>query len=269
MSNPSIRKCFTIYLLKTKPEIERYEPLLKDNWYQGCEIFYPFTQPLDHQREYQETVLALINKYPVEVVLHLPYGRENNIATKVNLDRTMKILKDGIDFAAGFNTSKLTLHPGELVGDLSREEALELAINYTRELGRYANKYNMKIVVENLVTPNQLCSNKEETKYFLERVNLPNVLLNIDCGHAYASGERDLASYVYYLKDYIAHLHVNDNSGTDTHGLIGTGSIDFHSYFKALKEIKYEGLFCAEVLHKDIDDLIVTAEAMEAVWRKV
>ena len=100
MSNRSIRKCFTIYLLKTKPEIERYEPLLKDNWYQGCEIFYPFTQPLDHQREYQETVLALINKYPVEVVLHLPYGRENNIATKVNLDRTMKILKDGIDFAA-------------------------------------------------------------------------------------------------------------------------------------------------------------------------
>lgn len=269
MTNPSIRKCFTIYLLKTKPEIERYEPLLKNNWYQGCEIFYPFTQPIEHQKEYQETVLALINKYPVEVVLHLPYGRVYNIATKIEIEETMKILKDGIDFASLFQTTKLTLHPGELVGDLTREEALELAINNTKELGEYASKYGMKIVVENLVTPSQLCSTKEEMKYFLEAVNLPNVLLNIDCGHVFASGDHDLAGYVHYLKDYVTHLHVNDNSGTDTHGLIGSGSIDFEKYFKALKDINYNGLFCAEVLHKDIDDLIVTAEAMETIWRKI
>lgn len=268
-NNGTIRKCFTIYLLRTKPEIEKYEPLLQNGWYQGCEIFYPFTQSLDHQREYFEAVMTLINKYPVEVVLHLPYGSVYNIATKIKIDETMKILKDGIDYAHRFNATKLTLHPGELVGDLTKEEALSLAIQNTKELGEYAGRMGMKIVVENLPAPSNLCVTKEEMKYFLEAVNLPNVLLNIDCGHVFASGERDLAGYVYYLKDYVTHLHINDNSGTDTHGLIGTGLIDFESYFKALKGIHYEGLFCAEVIHKDIDDLIVTSKVLDEIWRRV
>lgn len=263
-----MRKCFTIYLLRTKPEIKNYEPLFKENIYQGCEIFYPFNQPLAHQKEYYETVMSLINKYPVEVVLHLPYGEVYNIATRVNIDQTMQILKDAIDYAHQYKATKLTLHPGELVGDLTKNEALALAIQNTKTLGEYAGKLGMKIVVENLVSLNQLCVTKEEMKYFLDTVNLPNVLLNIDCGHIYASGERDLASFVHYLKDYVTHLHVNDNSGTDTHDLIGRGSIDFVSYFRALKAINYQGLFCAEIIHKDINDLIETASALDELWQK-
>ena len=37
-----MRKCFTVNPNRTKEEIAAYEVLLKNNIYQGVEIFYPY-----------------------------------------------------------------------------------------------------------------------------------------------------------------------------------------------------------------------------------
>ena len=61
-----MKKCFTINPNRTKDEIKSYESLLKDNIYQGVEIFYPYQKNEEERniftnalKEYQKRIRRL------------------------------------------------------------------------------------------------------------------------------------------------------------------------------------------------------------------
>ena len=122
----------------------------------------------------------------------------------------MSRLKKAIDFAYKYRAKGVTLHPGELDGTLSKEEALKLSIMNTKKLAEYASKYNIDIMVENLFGFKELCTSIKEMEYFLEQVNCDNVGITLDCGHYHASRESDksLEKYVEILGNKIKHLHL-------------------------------------------------------------
>ncbi len=268
-----IRKCFTINPLRTKEEILSYENhLIKTGLFAGCEIFYPYNVSVEQYNDYVEGIKSYMKYDNFEIVCHLPHGKANNIASYTDLDNIMERYYNAISFASMFNVHKLTLHPGELDGTLSKEEAVKLSIENVKKLAKFASKYDMTIMIENLVGSNELCLNKEEMKNYLSNFN-HQVLMTFDCGHCHASNtinKTPINEFVKYLKEYLAHIHLSDNHGIrDEHQALGTGTIDFVSYFKTLKEISYEGLYSSEVLFNSYEDLLLTSKKIDEIKNKI
>ncbi len=265
-----MKKCFTITVARSKEDIKKAEELLvKTGIYQGCELFYPYEVSEEVAKNYEDSI-SCFSKYPdFNVVLHLPYGSENNPATYNNLDRTMKRLFDAVDFAAKHRAIGVTLHPGELDGSLPKEEAFNLSVINAKKVCDYAAQYGITVMIENMVWPNDLCLTIAEMKKYQEAVNKDNVGITLDCGHYHASHQeeelkKDLVEYVMTFKNKIQHLHLHDNFGLkDEHKPIGSCNIDFASYFKALRDINFDGTYGSEVLFKDYSELLETAKKMD------
>lgn len=265
-----ICKCFTITTLRSSSQISLAEELLvKSGIYGGCELFYPYEVSDEVKNNYEVNIQRFL-KYPnFRIVLHLPYGPKNNIASYQNLDVVMNRLRDAILFASKYHVEGVTLHPGELDGILSKEEAFNLSIKNTQILCDYAKQFNIIIMVENLIGSHEFCLTIKEMEKYLTMVNRENLGITLDCGHYHAADQKEelpksLVKYVEHFKDKIKHLHLHDNSGDrDEHGQIGTGTIDFDTYFKALKNIGYTGLYGSEVLFNDYSELLETSRKID------
>ncbi len=265
-----IKKCFTVTVLRSKEDIKKaIDLLVKTKVYSGCELFYPYDVTEEVYNNYEESIKGFLDYPDFEVVLHLPYGSKNNIASFKNLDIVMDRLKKAIDFAGKYHANGVTLHPGEIDGVLNRKEALELSIENTKILAEHAAQYGIDIMVENLIGAHELCLTIEEMKYFQEKVNMKNVGITLDCGHYHASHQteepvKDLVKYVETFKDKIMHLHLHDNHGErDEHMQMGLGTIDFNSYFAALKKAGFSRLYGSEVLFKDYAELLETSKKID------
>lgn len=269
-----IRMAFTINQHRDEKFInDAFENLIKTNFYDGIEIFYPYDINNQNLIIYKDTILKNLKNYKTEVILHMPHGRNNNIATKVNIKETMRRLFKSIDFASNFNVNKLTFHPGFIDGTLSDGEAILESIKNIKLLCKYANKYQMDICLENLVGRSELFKTPCEIDFFLKKINEKNCKVTFDVAHYYASQideEPNISTFIESLKNEIKHIHISDNhSLTDEHLPIGKGNIDFLEFFRKLKEVNYTGLVTTEVLFNTIQDLQETLEKVRVVERMI
>ena len=262
-----MKKCFTVNPNRTVDEILSYEILLKNNIYQGVEIFYPYNKTKEEQEEFKKALKTYL-KYDVEFICHLPYGILNNPASYINLDETMDRFFKAIDFSNEFGVKKLTLHPG-CVNELSRNDAIILASQNIKKICQYARKYGMMVMLENLIGEQELMRLPQEYFELKKLVDESNLKFIFDVAHFHASKfddgkSQNIIHYVEQIKDDLYHLHLCDNLGErDTHSRIGTGNIDFETYFKYLKEIGYSSTASSEVLFNTVDDLIQTAKDID------
>lgn len=252
-----MKKCFTINQLRKKEEILSYLPLLENNIYQAVEIFYPYKEPIDHFVDYTNSINTLISKVPsLEVVLHLPHALYNGLCLDEHLESgSLQIMMAAAKYASSFNVKKLTLHLGHINKDIERSIYINKIIPILQVLCDYVNNFDQVIMIENMPSDVELGYSPQELLTIFERVNRHNIKFIFDTGHAHASIHDD-TSYLVILKDYLYHIHYNDNNGLrDEHKRIGLGTIDFDKHFAILKEIGYEQLHCMEVIYKDKNDL--------------
>lgn len=263
-----IRKCFTVNPNRKKEEIEDFSKVLKNGAYVGCEFFYPYDKTDEEKLLYLKAIKEY-QKYNPEFVCHLPYGKYNNLATYENIEVVLSRLKDAITFASNLPVTKLTLHPGELDGTLLKDEAIKVAANHIKELCIYAKKYNMVIMLENLVGMHELMKTPEEYLELKSLINEDNVKFIFDVAHYHSSAHevpyhKNIDYVIRTLKEDLYHLHISDNDGTkDSHSKIGEGNIDFIQYFKSLKEIGYKGLLSSEVLFNTSTELMATSDKID------
>ena len=262
-----IRKCFTVNPNRTKEEIASYEEMLSSGVYQGVEIFYPYRKKIEDIKTYQEAIMSYL-KYNPEMVCHLPYGVDGNLATYQNLEQALMWIKDAIKFASLFGVKKATLHPGFCDGTLDRSDAIRLCAQNIKALCQYAKGFNIIIMLENLIGEQELMRTPEEYFELKALVGEDNLKMIFDVAHFHASKfcqqTQDILDFVEQVKDDLYHLHISDNDGTrDMHAAIGVGIIDFKAYFKKLKEVGYEGLYSSEVLFNSPADLLSTAQSMD------
>lgn len=257
-----IKLSFTINPNRTIEEIRSYKQLLAEGIYQGCEIFFPYNKTEEEQLVYLNGVKEYL-KYTNDFVCHLPYGGENNLASFVKLDQTMKRIKDAIIFSSNLPVKKLTLHPGYMDGTLEYDDAFNLMVKNIKELCIFARKYDMTIMLENLIGKQEFMKSKEDFFLMKSLINEPNLKLIFDVAHYYCSHieeEKDIKDFILSTKDDLMHLHVSDNDGTrDKHARIGTGTIDYQLFFDTLNSIGYDGLCSSEVLFNTVEDLKQTA----------
>ena len=268
-----IRKCYTINPNRTKEEIQSYKELLLSKEYVGVEIFYPYRKTKEEIEIYKNAVLEYQSIENVEYVCHLPYGPDSNLATFLNIDEIMLRFKNAIDFASNFNVKKLTLHPGFNDSTLSRSDAIKTAATHIKELCRYARKYEMIVMLENLIGDTELMRTPEEYFELKNLIQEDNLKFIFDAAHYHASkfcnNTSQIVEFLHAVKDDLMHLHISDNDGTrDMHARIGLGTIDYSMYFKELQKVGYTGLYSSEVLFNSVSDLRQTAIDMDNELKK-
>ncbi|HHZ18083.1 MAG TPA: sugar phosphate isomerase/epimerase [Acholeplasmataceae bacterium] len=251
-----MRKCFTINPTRTAADIESYRPLLEKGIYQGIEIFYPYHLDPRQQEDYTAGIGKIKADFPaVEVVMHLPYGPAHDLGDFVKAGAVVELLKNAIDYAVRFDVTKLTLHLGYANPEIERAVSLRHIESVLKDLTAYAATRRMEVMIENMPGPKELGYSPEEIKTLIARVGAGNLKFILDTGHAYLS-DFSIEEYIDALASNLRHIHFSDNDGSgDQHARLGSGTIDFHSVLKKLKEISYEGLCCMEIIFASADDL--------------
>ena len=119
-------------------------------------------------------------------------------------------------------------------------------IEYMKKLIPYAEKYNVKIALENMPNPYVPCGPVEELAACIDEVNSPHLVACLDVGHSTALGY-DAGDAVRMLGKRLHCLHVHDNDGKrDLHWFPYYGKTDWAHFTEALREIGYSGAMSLE-----------------------
>lgn len=256
-----MKKCFTINQFRTTEEIKSYQPLLANNIFQAIEIFYPYGQSEEAFINYTNNIKDLMVYHP-EMVMHLPFGRQNDLC---NLDLYQVVLdrmKAAITYSRQFNIKKFTLHLGYLNNN-NREFILKHIIEVLKDLCDHA--YPGDLMIENMPGIGEIGYSPQEIMDIIKAVNKPNLKFILDTGHANVSAFT-ISDYLDLLGSKLRHIHLNDNHGQrDEHARLGTGNINFKELFSQLPN--YDDLYCLEILYKDVNDLEIYAADLDKLFR--
>lgn len=169
-----------------------------------------------------------------------------------------------IDLALELETNIVTTHIGVVPKD-KNEERYKIMQEACFELSRYADSLNAHFAIE---TGPEIAVT---LKAFLDDLHSTGVAVNLDPANLVMVTGDDPVQAVYTLKDYIVHTHAKDGRNLFptpaevVYGVrpakegelpadgaafievpLGTGSVDFKNYLKALDEIGYHGFLTIE-----------------------
>ncbi len=175
------------------------------------------------------------------------------------IERSKRIL----DLAKDLETNIVTTHIGPIPEDESNER-YKIMQEACFELSSYADSIDAHFAIE--TGPEK----SEILKKFLDSLNSKGVAVNLDPANLAMVPCDDPVKAVYNLKDYIVHTHAKDginnyfvnpeivygvkkfdektiNEGNSFEEVpLGTGSVDFPKYLKALEEVGYKGFLTIE-----------------------
>ena len=152
-----------------------------------------------------------------------------------------------LEFAAILGAPHTVVHG--LVGaeDPLSAEYEDRNVAYFKLLEPYADKFGIKIAIENLFGTG--CRTPELHSRMLRRLDSPNFIGLVDLGHANRVGIAPGEFLRACDRGTIHGLHVHDNFGIkDDHLNPYSGNIDWNDAMHALAEIGYDGDFTMEVI---------------------
>ena len=125
---------------------------------------------------------------------------------------------------------------GKYPGPASAENRANSISAVTRLADYAADKgININLEVVNRYETNIMNTGKEGLK-FLEAVNRPNAYLHLDTYHMNIE-EDGMSQAVLDAGDALGYVHI----GESHRGYLGSGNVDFDTFFTALKKINYSG----------------------------
>ena len=132
---------------------------------------------------------------------------------------------------------------------IDTDPATVRAINrdfFTR-LCTYAKDYGVTVCLENMPFACQSLARPHQTLNLVRELNLDNLRICLDTGHAAVLGCSPADAVRMIGKEMLYALHVHDSDGLrDRHWHMGEGVIDWADFASALAEIGFEGCFSTE-----------------------
>lgn len=135
-------------------------------------------------------------------------------------------------------------------------KAMQRLADYTADLG-----INIDLEVVNRYESNIMNTGTEGLD-FLDEVNRPNAFLHLDTYHMNIE-EDGMQKSVLAAGDRLGYVHI----GESHRGYLGTGNVDFDSFFKALKQINYKGPITFESFSSAVVDPSLSNTL--CVWRNL
>lgn len=138
--------------------------------------------------------------------------------------------------------------------------------NSISTIGRVADRaaelgLSLALEVVNRYETNILNTGRQALAY-VDRVGRPNVAVHLDSYHMNIE-ESDMYSPVLDCGDRLGYVHI----GESHRGYLGTGNVDFDSYFKALGRIGYQGT----IVFESFSSAVVAPDLsrMLGIWRNL
>lgn len=161
-----------------------------------------------------------------------------------------------IEIASVLGAQVIVIHPKQyMVYSDHAEELFDINVQYYKKLIPYAQKYNIKIALENMYQCNNgantptdsTCSRAWEFCKYLDAINSEWIVGCLDIGHASLMAA-DIPEFIRTLGNKrLKALHVHDTDFVgDRHTLPFMHNIDYIAVAKALGEIGYDGDFTFE-----------------------
>ena len=168
-----------------------------------------------------------------------------------------------IDLAKDLGTDIVTTHIGVIPND-PQHERYKIMQEACYELAAYADSVDAHFAIE--TGP----ETADVLRVFLDSLNSTGVAVNLDPANFKMVTGQDPVSAVHLLKKYIVHTHAKDGRNlrpcnpeyvyrvvhpvpAEVEGVrfyeevpLGTGSVDFPSYLRALEQIGYRGFLTIE-----------------------
>jgi D-psicose/D-tagatose/L-ribulose 3-epimerase len=135
-------------------------------------------------------------------------------------------------------------------------KAMQRLADYTADKG-----INIDLEVVNRYESNIMNTGMEGLD-FLDEVNRPNAFLHLDTYHMNIE-EDGMQKSVIAAGDRLGYVHI----GESHRGYLGSGNVDFDSFFKALKQINYKGPITFESFSSAVVDPSLSNTL--CVWRNL
>ena len=123
-----------------------------------------------------------------------------------------------------------------------KRKLISSLVNPLRDLAKYANEYDVKLVIEPLnrySTP--VCTNFEDANYIVNQVNHENLGIMLDTFHMNIE-EDSIYETIVASGSVLKHVHVSDNNRK----MPGFAHIDFEAVVRALKIAGYSNYITFE-----------------------
>ncbi len=179
--------------------------------------------------------------------VHLPFGPYKMMDPSTDNDEyryaSLTIQKALIDSASKAGIGIAVVHPSsEPYPDCEREERMQRACKFLKELCNYAKERGVTLALENLP---RTCLGRvsDEMTWFLQQI--PDMVACFDTNHSLTE---DNAHFIRALGDKIVTIHVSDyDFVNERHTLPGEGKNDWDAILQALTDVGYKGRFLYEV----------------------
>ncbi|MBQ7595595.1 MAG: sugar phosphate isomerase/epimerase [Clostridia bacterium] len=188
---------------------------------------------------------------------HAVYGldvQDEEEAYKLYVKKNTRVL----EAASLLGIDIVVFHPFFPKKHMGNEEYLFHAnMKYFKEMLKPAEKYGVKIAVENMFTSDKrahvlrgsACSNPYEHAYYVDSIGHEMFVACLDVGHSSLAG-REAQDCIRVLGHRLQALHIHDNDYLDDmHTLPGLSEMNWDEITKALAEINYSGNFTFETDH--------------------
>jgi len=179
----------------------------------------------------------------------------NGTVRRFHIDRAKRYLDLGYEL----NAKNLLLVVGEYIWQqevIAPQDQWNWAVEGVRELGARAGALGLEIAIELEPFHLSLVNDLPKMVRFLDDVNHPAVMANLDISHLTLSHTE--APAIATLKGRIAHVHLSDCDGV-RHGDLppGRGVVQFIPYLKELKATGFNGTISIELEYSPEPDKIV------------
>jgi sugar phosphate isomerase/epimerase len=194
--------------------------------------------------------------------MHLSVGDER---TK-NLDEAKRF----IDLAQKLDCPYIRVFPNQLPKDRDRQESLNLIMAGLRELGEYASKTNVTVLLE---SHGELIY-KKDLLTVMQGVAGPHVGLVWDICNMWIATKEPPDEVYAVLKPYIHHTHIKDLKiidGKEQYVLLGTGIVPIFQAIDLLYKNNYPGFYSFEwekLWHPEILDPQIALADYPVAMRK-
>jgi len=207
-------------------------------------------------------------RQPVTIAASLGLGDNSDISSgepeKVRageqlLGKALEVLSDlGSQYLIGVLYGVLKKYPGPatVAGRASSQEVLGRVSERAASLG-----ITLALEVVNRYEAN-LFNTVRGAMAYLDELGDPRIKLHVDTYHMNIE-ESDLFSPVLDAGDRIGYVHI----GESHRGYLGSGTVDFDSFFRALQRIGYDGPITFESFSTAVVD--ETLSRSLAVWRNL
>ena len=182
---------------------------------------------------------------------------QGHLFLKVKLctdDNAVDTLCKWIDLYEGIGIKNMVLHCENMVeSTLTKEEKIAKNVEKLKILAEHVKNKDVTVCLENLrphsdSDPELIDRNADDLLYIIEKIGSDRFGICLDTGHLNLT-DKNQREFILKAGNKLKALHIANNEGvTDQHMMpFSRGTVDFVEVVKALREVKYQGLFNLEV----------------------